>query len=99
MGKMALERLALHNELCCQLWGPENADQWLREGFQVSKRIDSVKRHLDEAHKLEREEDAIGHAIWNFMAVYHVVMVFPGCNDLPNYEMISQASPNGRRYV
>ncbi len=42
---LALERLALHDELCTLKWGPEKANQWLREGFPVSKRVSSVKRY------------------------------------------------------
>ncbi len=41
---VALERLALHNELC----GLKFADpaHWKREGFPASYRIDSLKRHF-----------------------------------------------------
>ena len=45
----------------CQLKYGDGADQWLREGFSVAKRIDSTKRHFDESHKRERAEDAIAH--------------------------------------
>merc|ERR1712224_444222 len=61
---VALERLSLHNELCCLLWSGATHD-WQTEGFPISKRIDSLKRHIDESHHMEYEEDAIAHLIWN----------------------------------
>jgi len=88
---VALERLSLHNELCCLLWDGAT-HSWQTEGFPVSKRIDSLKRHIDEAHHMEYEEDAIAHLIWNFMAVYHVCKLFPDLNDLPNYEMLRRSA-------
>lgn len=91
---VALERLSLHNELCCLLWkgGPGDSapNDWLTKGFKVSKRVDSLKRHMDESHHYEYQEDAIAHLIWNFMAIYHVVVVFPDLNDCPNYEALCQ---------
>eukprot|EP00404_Azadinium_spinosum_P026574 CAMPEP_0180671298 /NCGR_PEP_ID=MMETSP1037_2-20121125/64501_1 /TAXON_ID=632150 /ORGANISM="Azadinium spinosum, Strain 3D9" /LENGTH=158 /DNA_ID=CAMNT_0022700319 /DNA_START=191 /DNA_END=664 /DNA_ORIENTATION=+ len=69
---VALERLSLHNELCTLLWSG-SVHAWQVEGFKVSKRIDSLKRHFDEAHHMEYDEDAIAHLIWNFMAVFHVI--------------------------
>lgn len=88
---VALERLSLHNELCTLLW-TGSVHEWQVEGFKVSKRIDSLKRHLDEAHHMEYEEDAIAHLIWNFMAVFHVVTLFPDLNDCPNYELLRRSS-------
>ena len=88
--KVALERVAINNELSQMRLG-SNADLWLREGFTVSKRIDSLKRHMDESHKREREEDAMSHLIWNFMAIYHVATIFPGMNDIPNYEALAES--------
>jgi hypothetical protein len=87
--KVALERVGINNELSQMRLG-KNADLWLREGFAISKRIDSLKRHLDESHKMEREEDAMSHLIWNFMAIYHVALLFPAMNDIPNYEDLAQ---------
>ena len=43
----------------------------------------------DEAHLKDFHEDAIAHLIWNFMAIYHVLKVFPELNDLPNYEAMA----------
>lgn len=65
--RVALERVGIHNELCALKYG-DRADGWLKDGFQVAARIDSCKRHFDESHALERDEDAIAHLIWNFMA-------------------------------
>eukprot|EP00658_Telonema_sp_P-2_P077759 TRINITY_DN7114_c0_g1_i1.p1 TRINITY_DN7114_c0_g1~~TRINITY_DN7114_c0_g1_i1.p1 ORF type:complete len:290 (-),score=75.61 TRINITY_DN7114_c0_g1_i1:383-1252(-) len=82
---VALERLSLHNELCQVKYGDE-ANGWMKEGFQLSKRIDSLKRHMDEAHHQETHEDAVAHLIWNFMAVFHVLKVHPSRNDLIRYD-------------
>ena len=35
-------------------------------------------------------EDHIAHLIWNFMAIYHVLCVFPHMNDLVNFEALKQ---------
>ena len=88
---VALERLSLHNELCQVKYGDE-ANAWMKEGFKLTKRVDSVKRHIDEAYHHERHEDAIAHLIWNFMAIYHVLVVFPSKNDLPDFEALARSS-------
>ena len=82
---VALERLSLHNELCQVKYGDE-AGAWMREGFKLSRRVDSLKRHMDEAYHREPQEDAVAHLIWNFMAIHHVRKVFPCMNDLTNFE-------------
>ena len=87
---VALERLAIHNELCQLKYG-DTANGWMLTGFKLSKRVDSLKRHIDEAHYKDQHEDAIAHLIWNFMAIHHVNKVFPGMNDLPDYAAIAKA--------
>ena len=47
----------------------------MRDGFKLSKRVDSLKRHIDEAYIKKEDEDAIAHLIWNFMAIWHVIRV------------------------
>jgi len=88
LSKVALERLALHNELVVLKYGMEQAGMPLQEGFKLSKRIDSTKRHFDEAHHHEYHEDAIAHLMWNFMCIYHVALLKPEMNNLPNYEAL-----------
>ena len=44
---------------------------------QVSGRIDSMKRHYESIHARDDSEDHMAHLIWGFMAVAHVVAVFP----------------------
>jgi hypothetical protein len=39
---VAMERLGLHNELCSLKWADPN--KWMKEGFKVSARFDSMKR-------------------------------------------------------
>lgn len=39
---VAMERLGLHNELCSLKWTDPN--KWMKEGFRVSARFDSMKR-------------------------------------------------------
>eukprot|EP00455_Lapot_gusevi_P055526 TRINITY_DN9033_c0_g1_i1.p1 TRINITY_DN9033_c0_g1~~TRINITY_DN9033_c0_g1_i1.p1 ORF type:complete len:281 (+),score=95.45 TRINITY_DN9033_c0_g1_i1:84-926(+) len=87
---VALERLGIHNELCAIKWADPTV--WKREGFLLSKRIDSLKRHFDSAHLHDFTEDHIAHLTWNFMAVYHVAVVFPHLNDLTNYEEMRVAN-------
>eukprot|EP00010_Vexillifera_abyssalis_P008001 CAMPEP_0201544422 /NCGR_PEP_ID=MMETSP0173_2-20130828/1029_1 /ASSEMBLY_ACC=CAM_ASM_000268 /TAXON_ID=218659 /ORGANISM="Vexillifera sp., Strain DIVA3 564/2" /LENGTH=270 /DNA_ID=CAMNT_0047952525 /DNA_START=40 /DNA_END=852 /DNA_ORIENTATION=+ len=72
--KVAIERLALHNELCALKWG-KAAAAWKESGFPLSKRISSVKRHFDGVHQNDFSEDHIAHLAWNFMAIYHVHQV------------------------
>lgn len=43
-----MERLGLHNELCALKW--EDPNKWMREGFKVSARFDSMKRHYESVH-------------------------------------------------
>jgi hypothetical protein len=83
---IALERLALHNELC----GIKYKDPtiWKHEGFPLSSRISSLKRHFDCVHNKKSDEDHIAHLIWNFMAIYHVLNVHSELNDLTNYEAL-----------
>jgi len=81
---VALEHLRIHSELCAMKWA--NPTTWLKEGFAVSGRIDSMKRHYESIHARDLSEDHMAHLIWGFMAIIHVVAVFPQLNDLANYE-------------
>lgn len=85
---IALERLALHNELCGIKY--KDPTTWKQEGFQISSRISSLKRHFDSVHGKKSDEDHIAHLIWNFMAIYHVLNIHPELNDLINYEAIKK---------
>ena len=87
---VALERLGIHNELCSLKWADANA--WMREGFVVSARIDSMKRHYESIHARDASEDHMAHLIWGFMAITHVIAVFPQANDLENYEQARRAN-------
>lgn len=83
---VALERLGIHNELCAIKFN--DPTEWMRCGFVVSARIDSMKRHYEAIHAQDISEDHIAHLIWGFMAVTHVVAVFPQRNDLVDFETI-----------
>ena len=63
---VAMERLGLHNELCGIKW-KDGAQTWMREGFAVSARFDSMKRHYEGVHAQDRTEDHLAHLIWGFM--------------------------------
>ena len=80
---IAMERLAINNELSGLKY--RDPEQPMREGFMLSKRIDSLKRHFESTHHGDESEDHIIHLLWNFMAIYHVNKVFPKKNDLVNY--------------
>jgi len=77
---VALEHLRIHSELCAMKWA--NPTTWLKEGFAVSGRIDSMKRHYESIHARDLSEDHMAHLIWGFMAIIHVVAVFPQLNNL-----------------
>lgn len=47
-----------------------------------------MKRHYESIHARDATEDHLAHLIWGFMAVTHVVAVFPHCNDLHDYELL-----------
>lgn len=87
---VALERLGVHNELCAIKWKDPNA--WMREGFKISSRFDSMKRHYEGVHSKDRTEDHLAHLIWGFMAINHVAAVFPQYNDLTNFEEIRRCN-------
>mmetsp|Transcript_73720 Transcript_73720/g.232810 ORF Transcript_73720/g.232810 Transcript_73720/m.232810 type:complete len:351 (-) Transcript_73720:266-1318(-) len=87
---VALERLGIHNELCA-LKFPDPTG-WMRSGFDVSTRIDSMKRHFEAIHAKNPTEDHLAHLIWGFMAVTHVVAVFPKRNDLIDFESIRRSN-------
>ena len=86
---VALERLGLHNELCSLKW--KDPTGWQRHGFQLAPRIDSLKRHFESVHARDYSEDHIAHLIWGFMAIYHVNLLFPDLNDLPNLEELRRS--------
>lgn len=89
---LALERLDIHNELCRVKWKTDPA-AWMREGFLISSRVDSMHRHYWSIHAHDYGEDHIAHGIWNLMALYHVLVVFPEKNDLPNYKVLRGGQP------
>lgn len=47
-----------------------------------------MKRHFESIHACDQSEDHMAHLIWGFMAVVHVVAVFPQMNDLADYEVL-----------
>lgn len=83
---LALERLALHLELCT--WKFDNARSWEYEGFPLGYRMGSLKRHMDSVIARQVDEDHIAHLVWNYMAIYQVCMTHPHLNDLPDYSAI-----------
>jgi hypothetical protein len=83
---VALERLGIHNELCALKWSDPTV--WMREGFDVASRLASMKRHFESVHASDSSEDHLAHLIWGFMALTHVIAVFPQLNNLTNYEEI-----------
>jgi hypothetical protein len=80
---LALERLALHLELCT--WKFDDARSWEYEGFPIGYRMASLKRHLDSVFARHQDEDHIAHLLWNYMAIYQVCKTHPHLNDLPDY--------------
>jgi len=89
---VALERLDIHNELCKVKW-KRDPGAWLRDGFLISSRVDSMHRHYWSIHARDYDEDHVAHGIWNLMALYHVVVIFPEKNDLQNFANLRGGRP------
>lgn len=87
---VALERLDIHNELCRVKWQVDPG-AWMREGFLISSRVDSMHRHYWSIHARDYSEDHLAHGIWNLMALYHVLVTYPEKNDLVNFRALRQA--------
>jgi len=81
---IALERLDVHNELCAVKW-KKDPGAWMRDGFVISARVDSMQRHYWSIHAKDWSEDHLAHGIWNLMALYHVLVNFPEQNDMINF--------------
>lgn len=91
---VALERLGINNELSALKY----ADPWgpLRDGFPLSSRLASLTRHFEAVHRRQADEDHVIHLLWNFHAIYHVLVVFPGKNDLIDYAALEPATEAAR---
>jgi histidinol-phosphate aminotransferase len=83
---IALQRLAINNELSTLKYA--DATIPMRKGFALSSRMDSLKRHFESVHQQEQDEDHVIHLLWNFHAIYHVLVVFPHLNDLVDYSAL-----------
>ncbi|MCA9676067.1 MAG: histidinol-phosphate aminotransferase family protein [Kofleriaceae bacterium] len=81
---IAMERLGINNELSALKYADAAAP--LRDGFRLSTRIDSLKRHFEALHRRLTDEDHAIHLLWNFHAIYHVAVLFPDLNDLVDYQ-------------
>jgi len=82
---VAMERFGINSSLSGLKY--EDPLQELREGFKLSKRVDSLIRHFTSVHLGMRDEDHIIHALWNFHAIYHNLILFPDKNDLVNFSL------------
>lgn len=51
----------------------------------------AIVSHFDGVHSRDHSEDHVAHLIWNFMAIYHVLVMRPDLNDLPSFEDIRRA--------
>ena len=83
---IAMERLGINNELSALKYADPEVP--LREGFKISSRMDSLKRHFEGVHRGLLDEDHIIHALWNFHAIFHVLTVFPEKLDLIDYSSL-----------
>jgi hypothetical protein len=101
---VALERLDVHHELSAVKFPHPTA--WKRVGFSLAKRMTSLKRHLDAEIAVASSardgallgavaDDEWAHAVWNFMAIYHVAVqpeLFGEKNDLVDFEALRAAN-------
>ena len=84
---LALKRIAVHLEKGAIKYSPRNWEQ----GFPFTRMLDSAKRHLDQYHEGDRDEDHLAAVCFNVMAMMHFEeMIARGLlpselNDMPNY--------------
>ncbi len=83
----AMERLALVMEKGAKHYADRN---W-EKGIKITRFLDSAFRHLNQFLEGKRDEDHLGHAMFNIMAIMHtqemiVNEVLPGeLDDMPEY--------------
>lgn len=82
---VAMDRFGLNNSLSSLKY--DDPLQELREGFKLSKRVDSCIRHFNSVHANMKDEDHIIHALWNLHAIYHNLVLFPEKNDIAKYNI------------
>ena len=90
-----MERLGINNELSALKYADPELP--MREGFLLSKRIDSLKRHFEGVHRRMTDEDHITHLLWNFHAIFHVSVLFPEKNDLVDYTAVQRGRAGSPR--
>lgn len=67
------------------------ADRNWEKGIPISRSVDSARRHLSQYMLGETDEDHIGHALWNLMAITHFDegikrgLYSPELDDRPKY--------------
>ena len=82
----ALRRLALRYEGGAAAHGDRNWEQ----GMDVSRCVDSAKRHLDQWMDGEVDEDHLGASMWNIAACMFMEEKHPEHLDLPAFEAIQK---------
>lgn len=81
---IVLERFAINNELAKLKY--EDPEFELKDGFVMSKRVNSLLRHFISIYENKTNEDHIINALYCFHAIYCNIKLFPHMNDLTNYE-------------
>ena len=84
---LALKRIAVHLEKGAIKYSARNWEQ----GFPFTRMLDSAKRHLEQYHEGDRDEDHLAAACFNAMAMMHFEemiargLLSEALNDMPNY--------------
>lgn len=82
----AMRRLALRYEGGAAAHGDRNWEQ----GMDVSRCIDSAKRHMDQWIEGETDEDHLGAAMWNISACMFMEKYHPEHLDFPAFAEIQK---------
>ena len=76
-----LQRLAIIMEKGAAKYESRN---W-EKGMPFSDYVDSAERHIQQYKMGMTDEDHLGHAIFNLMAIMHLERTHPECDDMPKY--------------
>jgi hypothetical protein len=80
---IALERFAINNELA-KLKYPDPEFE-LKDGFKLSKRVNSLMRHFISIYEEQTNEDHIINALYCFHVIYCNLISYPEMNDITKY--------------
>ena len=84
---VALERFAISNEL--SLIKYKDPEQEIRDGFMLTKRVNSLLRHYQSVLKMQYNEDHISNGLFCAHAIYCNLVLHPEKNDITNFQNLN----------